>query len=271
VRRALADPAVGDDRVAVEDAVVELAQLVGGPERAVVADRLRPRHRLRARDVAGALGALVLVAGHRDQLAGELLRRADVDQLRRPAERRDHLVPVRADRLVRVVGGEHARRVIDDDLRRRAALGDPLLARAVEQLHGVVAVVLQVPVRVGGEPVVAVAVEDDRVGVRDAARAEQRAERLRVEEIAPDLVLQVAHPVEADRPRDVGLGVERRVLVDLDHAQVGVTEMLLEPARLDEHVLGVGHTHLLIGFQAPSAAVPGGTLRKPCDGNRVGA
>ncbi len=28
----------------------------------------------------GALGALLLVAGHRDQLAGELLRRAHVDE-----------------------------------------------------------------------------------------------------------------------------------------------------------------------------------------------
>ena len=114
VRRALADPAVGDDRVAVEHAParVQVAQVVGALERAVLAHRQRPRHRPRAGDVAGALRALVLVAGHRDQLAGVLLRRAHVDEPRRPAERRDHLVPVRADRLVRVVGGEHARGVL---------------------------------------------------------------------------------------------------------------------------------------------------------------
>ena len=80
------------------------------------------------------------------------------------------------------------------------------------------AVVLQVPVGVGREPVVAVAVEHDRVLVGDTAPAEQRAEVPRAEEVAPDLVLEVALPVEPDRPGDVGLGVELRVLVDLDDA-----------------------------------------------------
>ena len=103
------------------------------------------------------------------------------------------------------------------------------------------AVVPQVPVRVGREPVVAVAVEHDQVRVRDPARAEQRAERLRAEEVAPDRVLQVGLPVEADRARDVRLGVERRVLVDLDDTHDRVVQMLFEPARLHEHVPGVRH------------------------------
>src|SRR3954452_11708060 len=44
VRRALADAAVGDDPLAAEDALtaVELAQLVGGLERPVLLDGLRP-------------------------------------------------------------------------------------------------------------------------------------------------------------------------------------------------------------------------------------
>ena len=54
VRRALADPAVGDDRLAVGDALraVELGEVVGGLEGPVLLDGLRPRHRGRAGDVA---------------------------------------------------------------------------------------------------------------------------------------------------------------------------------------------------------------------------
>src|SRR5919202_1002790 len=53
VRRALADPAVGDDLVPVQDALagVELAELVGGLEGAVLLHSLSPRHGCRARDV----------------------------------------------------------------------------------------------------------------------------------------------------------------------------------------------------------------------------
>src|SRR3712207_8419766 len=47
--------------------------------------------------------------------------------------------------------------------RSLAPLGDPLLPRAVHEQDLLVAVVLQVPVGVGGEPVVAIAVQDDRV------------------------------------------------------------------------------------------------------------
>ena len=57
-------------------ALVELAQLVGRLEGAVLVHGLRPRDVRRAGDVAAALGALLLVAGHRDQLARVLLRRA---------------------------------------------------------------------------------------------------------------------------------------------------------------------------------------------------
>src|SRR3954468_9596731 len=84
VRRALADPAVGDDRVAVLDdslALIELAEFVGGLECAVLVDGLRPRHGGRTRDVTAALGTLLLVSGHRDQLAGGLLRAADGNEV----------------------------------------------------------------------------------------------------------------------------------------------------------------------------------------------
>jgi hypothetical protein len=105
-----------------------------------------------------------------------------------------------------------------------------------------VAVVLEVPVGVGGEPVVAVAVEDDRVIVRDAAAAEQLAELRRPEEVALDLILQVPLPVEADRAGNVRLGVQPGILVDLDDPNRVVTEVVLHPLRVDKNVLGVvGH------------------------------
>ena len=95
------------------------------------------------------------------------------------------------------------------------------------------AVVLQIPVGVRGEPVAAIAIEHDRVIVGDAAAAEQLAERLRAEEVAANGVLQVGSPVEADRTRYVALCVERRVLIDLDDSQALVVEVLLQPVGVD--------------------------------------
>src|SRR5436190_11081199 len=76
VRRALADPAVGDDRGVTRDDTlrrIEVLELFARLEGPVLAHGLRPRDRSGAGDVAGTLRALLLVAGHRDQLARELL------------------------------------------------------------------------------------------------------------------------------------------------------------------------------------------------------
>ena len=194
-----------------------------------------------------ALRALLLVAGHRDQLAGELLRRAHVDQPRVGADQLQHLVAHGADRPRPAPSPRRSRPgATGASVEVGPPLRDPLLARAVHELHLVVPVVLQVPVGVGGEPVVAVAVEHDRVVVRDAARAEQLAEVLRPEEVALHLVLEVLLPVEADRARDVRLRVERRVLVHLDDPDRVVVEVVLDPLRVDQNVLRVvGHGYLL--------------------------
>ena len=78
--------------------------------------------------------------------------------------------------------------------------------------------------------------------VGDAAAAEQLAELLRAEEVALDLVLQVPLPVEPDRARDVRLGVEGGVLVDLDDADRVVVQVVLDPLGIDQDVLRVvGH------------------------------
>ncbi len=76
--------------------------------------------------------------------------------------------------------------------------------------------------------------------------AEQLAERLRAEEVALDLVLEVLLPVEPDRPGNVRLGVEGGVLVHLHDPDRAVVEVVLDPLGVDQHVLRVlGHGSLL--------------------------
>ncbi|HET9163295.1 MAG TPA: hypothetical protein VFN89_07635 [Solirubrobacterales bacterium] len=106
------------------------------------------------------------------------------------------------------------------------------------------AVVEEVPVGVGGEPVVAVAVEDDGVVVGDAAAPHQLAEGLGVEEVPADLVLEVCLPIKADRAGDVALKVEGRVLIDLDDPDRVVVEVLGDPVGIDQYVLFVAHFSL---------------------------
>ncbi len=103
--------------------------------------------------------------------------------------------------------------------------------------------------------------------VRDPAGSEQRAELLRAEEVALHLVLQVPLPVEADRAGNVRLGVERRVLVDLDDANRVVVQMILDPLCVDQYVLRVvGHASHLRGensgnsVRIPILALPGSRL-----------
>src|SRR5579864_1696208 len=99
MRGALADAAVGDGvALGIESfALIERYQLFCGLERAVVANRLAPRDVDRAGYVAGTLGGF----GHArwcDDLAGELRRRADVDEVERfVGHRFEHQVATRAD------------------------------------------------------------------------------------------------------------------------------------------------------------------------------
>ncbi len=69
--------------------------------------------------------------------------------------------------------------------------------------------------------------------------AEQRAELLRAEEVALDLILEVQTPVESDRSRYVSLLVEGGILVDLDDPDRVVVQVLLQPLRLNQYVIGV--------------------------------
>src|SRR5215203_6764969 len=78
----LPDPAVGDHSLVGGDALaaVDLRELLGGLEGAVRVGGRGPGDALRARHVAGPLGALLLVPLHVQLLAAVLGRRADVHQ-----------------------------------------------------------------------------------------------------------------------------------------------------------------------------------------------
>ena len=99
------------------------------------------------------------------------------------------------------------------------------------------AVRLEVPVGVGGEPVVPVAVEDHCRSVRNAEPRHQLLELLLLDQVALDRILEVVAPVQLDRARDVPLLVERRVLVDLGRHHVLVAQVLREPLGRDENGL----------------------------------
>src|SRR5260370_17357929 len=106
VRRALPDRAVRDVAPAEVHArvAVQRAQRVIGLERAVFPGGLRPRDVLRGRDVPAALGLLLWQVRRSEEPAGELVRRADVDQVAL-ADRGDHPLPDRADPLVLPASG----------------------------------------------------------------------------------------------------------------------------------------------------------------------
>ena len=200
------------------DLVVERRELVVGLEGAVVVGVLAPRHVDRGGDVAGALGLLLREVGRGEQPTGVLVGAAHVDEVL-GADRGDDLVAEGADRVVLL--GRGVRRLLAGGqlVGQLAGVELPLLAAAVEELDVLVAVELEVPVGVGGEPVVVAAVEDHGVVVADAPLGQQRLELRLVDEVAADLVLEVGGPVELDGALDVALVVRRGVLVDLDRGR----------------------------------------------------
>ena len=157
-------------------------------------------------------------------------------------------------------------------VRELAAVELPLLAAAVEQLHVLVAVELEVPVGVRGEPVVVAAVQHHGAVVGDTAVGEQRLELLLVDEVTAHLVLQVRGPVELDRSPDVALVVRRGVLVDLDQHHLRVVEVLLHPLGGDERVVAA---HVItfslvcsgrvVVSRCSVGVVPGPPAMKPAD------
>ena len=252
VRRALADAAVGDRpaRRRSRPCRRRAPQLVGRLEGAVLADAPGPT----APRPRRGCGPRAARPPARSRAWRSARPRTPAASGRPPASCRCRARRATSSRIARiaVVARPRAlncgRRVARHVGRGRAALGDPLLARAVHQLHVVVAVVLEVPVRVGGEPVVAVAVEHDRVLVRDPAAAEQRAELVRAEEVALDLVLEVASSSRSrSRP---GCAPPRRAPGFSSTSTMRIessSRWSSHPLRVDQYVLRV------VGHGAPAS------------------
>src|SRR6185312_1692271 len=151
-------------------------------------------------------------------------------------DRGDDLVAHRPQRRVlhgRLVGRPRPLRHRGDHL---AGFQLPLLAAAVEELDAAVPVQLEVPVGVGGEPVVVAAVEHDRVVVADASLGQQLLEAAPVHEVAADRVLQVLLPVELDGVADMPLVVGAGVLVHLDQDHAWVVEVGFHPVSVHQDV-----------------------------------
>src|SRR5664280_1832100 len=147
--------------------------------------------------------------GRRDELAGILLRAADVYTcLVGVVERGEDIIPERAQ--VRALGAEGTR-VSSSDQRYLAGLWAPfelpLLATAVEELHAVEAAVLQCPVGVRREPVVVSAVEHDRRLGSNARRCQQLAQGILGDQLTTWTVVQIIAPVPGDRAGNVARAV----------------------------------------------------------------
>ncbi len=119
-------------------------------------------------------------------------------------------------------------------------IGLDLDPAAVEQADVVEALVAELPVRPGGEPVVVVAVQHDPGVVVDAGGAQQRLQLLAADEVPPDQIGQLALPVDAGRAGQmagvVGIGVD----VDLEEADLRVVEVLTGPIGAHEGSLSGG-------------------------------
>ena len=217
---------------------------------------------LRRGHVAAALRLLLREVRRGQQAAGELVRRPHVDQVL-VADRADDLVAERADRGVLLAGrvaGRGPLRHLGDQL---AGVQLPLLPAAVEQLDVLVPVEPEVPVRVGGEPVVVAAVQDHGVVVGDAALGQQRLEARPVDEVTADRVLQVLLPVDLHGPADVALVVSAGVLVDLDQDDAGVVLVRLDPVSVHQDV-GTAHAQILLAYQPGLAMSPGWVCSGRC-------
>ncbi len=185
--------------------------------------------------MTAALRLLLGQMGRGEQAPGELVWRPHVDQVE-VADGRHYVIAEGADRGILLLGVVAGRGPMRDLGHHLARLELPLLAAAVKQLDVVVAVQLEVPVRVGREPVVVAAVQDDRVVVGDAALGQQLLEPGPVDEVPPNRILQVLLPVDLDRALDVALVIGAGVLVDLDEDDAIVTKVGLRPVSVYKYV-----------------------------------
>src|SRR5216684_4989335 len=250
---ALADAAVGSDFVFAGDALgfVEFFQVVVGLKGAIFVGRLCPGNVRGLGNMAGTLGGF----GHArrgDDLASEFVDGTNVYELARLAafdDGEDFF-------LASAEGFVNARNVIGRGgdfggiLGERSLFLEPLFAATVDEADVLMAVELQLPEGVSGEPVVVVAVMKDGGAVGNAGGAEKPFESGLVDQVAADAVLELGLPVPGDRAGDVALVVGGGVHVDFDEAEIGGIEILSGPIGGNENfgVFVVGHRFLLLRF-----------------------
>ncbi|COV96716.1 Uncharacterised protein [Mycobacterium tuberculosis] len=98
------------------------------------------------------------------------------------------------------------------------------------------AVELEIPVRVGGEPIVVAAVQDHRVLVGDATLGQQLGELLGVDEVTFDRILQVGAPVQLDRAGNMVTVICTGVLVHFDENDLRRVQIALSPVGGDQDI-----------------------------------
>jgi hypothetical protein len=105
-----------------------------------------------------------------------------------------------------------------------------------------VPVKLEVPVGVGGEPVVVSAVQNHRIAVRDTFGGQKLFERSLVDEVAADRILQIALPVDTNSAVDVVDVVLRGVLVHLHQYDIRILRVVDDPVCVDKKSVSA-HVH----------------------------
>src|SRR5215467_7626998 len=238
VRAALTDAAVGDDFARTADALIaiELLQIVEGLESAVLVSGLRPGNIGGLGNMAGALRGFAHPR-RRDDFAGELINGTNVDELAGllAVEDRGDVFLESADGFVggrnAIGGGGDAGEVLGEC----ALFLEPFLAAAVDEANILVAVELELPERIGREPVVIVTVKNDARVIGDAGIAEKLFESGPVDQIAANAVLELGLPVPSDSARDVALVVCSRVHVHFDEARARRIEILCGPIRGNQY------------------------------------
>jgi hypothetical protein len=133
----------------------------------------------------------------------------------------------------------------------------------VHDPHVLVAVDLQLPERPCREPVVVVAVEDDRGLVVDTGLAEQLFQLPGRHDVADERVAELGRPVPAGGPGNMTLIVCSRIDVDFDDADARVGGVLRHPLSGNENVRKC-HSHggLLAESSRKSPILPQGPGRR---------
>ncbi len=164
----------------------------------------------------------------RDNFPGEFIDGAHIDELAALLSLHDgkHVVAEGAQGFVDSGHAIGRRGHLRGILGQWTLLFEPFLAAAVDQLHVLVAVILQLPEGIGGEPVVVVAIEKYGGVVGDAGFAEQFLQRGLVNQIATHVVLQLRLPVPSHRARNMPLIVRRRVDIDLNEPRIRRVQVL---------------------------------------------